>query len=70
MRRESHVRSCESGRVRLPPATHQNLMSGSIGAAGRATTMARQNKHPFGKPMGLSLPDLPVTAEPAAYLTK
>ena len=31
--------------------------------------MARQNKHLFGKPMGLSLPDLPVTAEPAAYLT-
>jgi len=25
--------------------------------------------HPLGKPEGLSLPDLPVTAEPAAYLT-
>ena len=24
--------------------------------------------HPTGKPMGLSLPDLAVTAEPAAYL--
>ena len=31
--------------------------------------MARQNKHPVGKPVGLSLPDLPVPAEPAAYLT-
>lgn len=26
--------------------------------------------HPFGKPTGLSLPDLPVPAEPAAYLTE
>jgi hypothetical protein len=25
--------------------------------------------HPVGKPRGLSLPDLPVPAEPAAYLT-
>jgi len=32
--------------------------------------MTRQNEHPVGKPVGLSLPDLPVTAEPAAYLTK
>jgi hypothetical protein len=31
--------------------------------------MARQNKHLAGKPEGLSLPDLTMTAEPAAYLT-
>lgn len=32
--------------------------------------MAWQNKHPSGKPTGLSLPDLQSEAEPAAYLTK
>jgi len=31
--------------------------------------MARQNKHPTGKPTGLSLSDLQRRAEPAAYLT-
>jgi len=31
--------------------------------------MARQKEHPVGKLVGLSLPDLPVLAEPAAYLT-
>jgi hypothetical protein len=31
--------------------------------------MARQKDHPVGKPVGLILPDLPVLAEPAAYLT-
>ncbi len=31
--------------------------------------MAWQNKHPSGKPTGLSLPDLQSEAEPAAYLT-
>jgi RNA-directed DNA polymerase len=35
MRREPHVRSCESGRVRFPPATHQNLMSGLMGGSWR-----------------------------------
>ncbi len=34
------------------------------------TPMARQKEHPIGKPTGLSLPDLPVPAEPAAYLTR
>ena len=28
---DCHVRSCESGRVRLPPATHQNGTYGSKG---------------------------------------
>jgi len=28
MRRESHVRSCESGRGRFPPATHQIIEIG------------------------------------------
>lgn len=31
---------------------------------------ARQNEHPSGKPAGLSLPDLPAPAEPAAHLTE
>ena len=31
--------------------------------------MARQNMHPLGKPEGLSLSDLMMMAEPAAYLT-
>jgi hypothetical protein len=40
------------------------------GRLAEPTPTARQNMHPFGKPRGLSLPDLPVPAEPAAYLTK
>lgn len=40
------------------------------GRLAEPTPMVRQNMHPFGKPAGLSLPDLPVPAEPAAYLTR
>jgi len=39
------------------------------GRLAKPTLMARQNMHPSGKPMGLSLPDLPVAAEPADYPT-
>jgi len=39
------------------------------GRLAELTPMARQKEHPVGKPVGLSLPDLPVLAEPAAYLT-
>ena len=35
MRRESHVRSCESGRGRFPPATHQFRTLGSARGAAR-----------------------------------
>ena len=35
MRRESHVRSCESGRGRFPPATHQQCTLGSVRGAAR-----------------------------------
>ena len=35
MRRESHVRSCESGRGRFPPATHQCRTLGSVRGAAR-----------------------------------
>jgi hypothetical protein len=35
----------------------------------KPTSMARQNTHPYGKPSGLGLPDLPRCAAPAAYLT-
>jgi hypothetical protein len=39
------------------------------GRLAEPTSMARQNKHLDGKPGGLSLSDLTMTAEPAAYLT-
>ena len=39
------------------------------GRLAKPTSMARQNKHPSGKPVGLSLPDPKSHAEPAAYLT-
>ena len=32
---DSHVRSCESGRVRFPPATHQSRSLGSARGAAR-----------------------------------
>jgi hypothetical protein len=32
--------------------------------------MARWNKHPQGKPAGLSPPDLTASEHPAAYLTR
>ena len=39
------------------------------GRLAEPTSMARQNKHLPGKPEGLSLHDLTMKAEPAAYLT-
>ena len=48
----------------------ENLMSGiDRGRLAEPTSMARQNMHPLGKPEGLSLSDLTMMAEPAAYLT-
>jgi hypothetical protein len=45
-------------------------MSGSIGGGWQSQHPWRGRNHaPSRKPKGLSLPDLPVTAEPAAYLT-
>jgi hypothetical protein len=45
-------------------------MSGSIGGGWQSRHPRRGRiMHPVGKPMGLSLHDLQMTAEPAAYLT-
>jgi hypothetical protein len=48
MTRDRHVRSCESGRVRFPPATHQNRMHGLTGGSwkrGALTTDTKKNDH-------------------------
>ncbi len=34
---DCHVRSCKSGRVRLPPATYQTRTAGSAGGMGKRT---------------------------------
>jgi hypothetical protein len=71
MRRESHVRSCESGRVRFPPATHQNGTYGLIGGRWGCRKLWRDGTRTRrGNPAGLS-PSRPTgDAEPAAYLTE
>jgi hypothetical protein len=48
MRRESHVRSCESGRGRFPPATHQCRTLGFVRGAAR-------EGGPYRNPLGWAI---------------
>ena len=48
MTRDRHVRSCESGRVRVPPATHQIVTYGSASAGG-CDSLRRLTKTPAVK---------------------
>ena len=49
MRRESHVRSCESGRGRLPPATRHAFVTGDAppGLLGFKTQLVEHSKSGF-----------------------
>jgi hypothetical protein len=71
MRREPHVRSCESGRVRFPPATHQNRKHGLIGGRWGGTTDAnRDGRETFGPALDVGVTDYQASGLPHRFWPK